>query len=116
MSESDVEKLKKKLDASIDALNDLRLRWLLGRAENLVKNNKVDAERMMSLLDEVVEKEIERHMILREIEKNPLTIGELAEVTKLDPKRILFHIIALRWAGLVTEVGEKKGGYVYSKP
>jgi len=46
-------------------------------------------------------------------EKGPRTIKELSETTKLNTKEVLRHIIALRKIGIVSEAGEKEGGYLY---
>jgi predicted transcriptional regulator len=54
-------------------------------------------------------------MIVGDIkEKGPRTIKELSEATKLNSKEVLRHIIALRKIGVISEAGEKEGGYLYS--
>jgi len=53
-------------------------------------------------------------MIIGEIkEKGPQTIKELAEATKISPKEVLRHIIALKKIGVVSEAGEKEDAYLY---
>ncbi|MCJ7632999.1 ArsR family transcriptional regulator [Candidatus Bathyarchaeota archaeon] len=46
-------------------------------------------------------------------EKGPLTAEELAQLTGLQPSKIVQHLIALRKDGKVSEAGEKNNQYLY---
>lgn len=76
---------------------------------------KIDEERYRAVVDSIMRDEIERQMIIGTIkERGPLTIKELSEATGIAPNQILRHMIALRKAGTVSEVGEKEHGYLYT--
>lgn len=108
---SEQKKLVKRADAAIEAFKTERLRWVMGISQ---VGHKIDEKRYRSVTRNIMEDEIERQMIIGEIkERGPLTIKELSEATKISPKELLRHIIALRKNGVVSEAGEKKGGYLY---
>ena len=107
-----LKKLSKRTDAAIEALKTQRLRWVMGISQVGVK---IDEDRYHAVVDNIMKDEIERQMIIGAIkEKGPMTIKELSETTDIFPDRILRHIIALRKAGTITEVGEKEHGYLYT--
>ena len=106
------EKLSKRTDAAIEALKTQRLRWVMGISQIGIK---IDDEKYHRVVDSVMRDEIERQMIIGAIkERGPLTIKELSETTDIPPDRILRHMIALRKAGIISEVGEKEHGYLYA--
>jgi len=105
------KKLAKKTDAAIEAFKTERLRWVLGISQ---VGPKVDEQKYKAASSKIMKDEIERQMILGEIkEKGPQTIKEISEATKINPKEVLRHIIALRKTGAVSEAGEKEDGYLY---
>jgi predicted HTH transcriptional regulator len=109
---SEKKKLAKKTDAAIEAFKTERLRWVLGISQ---RGPKVDEQKYKTVSSKIMKDEIERQMIMGEIkEKGPRTIKELSEATKLNSKEVLRHIIALRKIGVVSEAGEKEGGYLYN--
>jgi len=106
--------LKKTTDAAIEALKMQRLRWVMGISQVDTKL-KINEERYRALVGTVMTDEIERQMMINAIkERGPLTIKEISEATNIPPSRILRHIIALRKAGTISEVGEKEHGYLYA--
>jgi len=108
---SEKKKLAKKTDAAIEAFKTERLRWVLGISQ---RGPKVDEQKYKTVSSKIMREEIERQMIVGEIkEKGPRTIKELSEATKLNARDVLRHIIALRKIGVVSEAGEKDGGYLY---
>ena len=109
---SEPGKLKKRTDAAIEAFKTQRLRWVMGISQVGVK---IDEERYRAVVDSIMRDEIERQMIIGTIkERGPQTIKELSEATGIAPNQILRHMIALRKAGTVSEVGEKEHGYLYT--
>jgi len=109
---SEPRKLIKKTDATIEALKTQRLRWVMGISQVGVK---IDEKRYHEAVDNIMKDEIERQMIIGAVkERGPLTIKELSEATDIPSNRVLRHIIALRKAGTVSEVGEKEHGYLYA--
>jgi coenzyme F420-reducing hydrogenase delta subunit len=106
--------LRKTTDAAIEAFKTQRLRWVMGISQVETKL-KIKEEKYRAVVDNVMRDEIERQMIISAIkEKGPLTIKEISEATDIPPSRILRHIIALRKAGTISEVGEKEHGYLYA--
>jgi len=76
---------------------------------------KIDEARYHTVVDSIMKDEIERQMIIGAIkERGPLTIKELSEATGIVPNQVLRHIIALRKAGTISEVGEKEHQYLYT--
>jgi len=105
------EKLAKKTDAAIEAFKTERLRWVLGISQ---VGPKVDEQKYRAVSKNIMKDEMERQMIINEIKKKgPQTIKELSEDTKINPKEVLRHIIALRKIGAISEAGEKEDGYLY---
>jgi len=101
----------KKTDAAIDAFKSQRLRWVVGRSQIKVE---IEEDKYRQTVDSIMQVEIERHMISGALkEKGPLTAEELAQLTGLQPSRIVQHLIALRRDGKVGEAGEKNGQYLY---
>ena len=108
---SEKKKLAKKTDAAIEAFKTERLRWVLGISQ---VGPKVDEQKYKAVSSKIMKDEIDRQMIMGDMkEKGPRTIKELSEATKLNTKEVLRHIIALRKIGVVSEAGEKEGGYLY---
>jgi len=109
--EEQKEKLAKKTDAAIEAFKTERLRWVLGISQ---VGPKVDEQKYRTVSKNIMKDEMERQMIINEIKKKgPQTIKELSEATKINPKEVLRHIIALRKIGAISEAGEKEDGYLY---
>jgi DNA-binding transcriptional ArsR family regulator len=108
---SDKEKLKRKTDAAIDALKSPRLRWVMGRSQVKME---IDEQKYQKAVDSIMQDENERHMITGALEeKGSLTVEEISQLTGLQPRRIVQHIIALRRTGTITETGEKNSQYLY---
>jgi Fic family protein len=105
------ELLAKKTDAAIEAFKTERLRWVMGLSQ---VGPKIDERKYREISGNILKDEIERQLILNELkQRGPLTIQELSEVTKINPKEILRHIVALRKAGAISEAGVKGDGYLY---
>jgi len=110
-TKSEREKLAKKLDAAIEAFKTERLRWVVGISQ---VGLKVEEQKYRKVAGKVMQDELERQAIIGEIKaKGPLTIKEISEATKISPKEVLRHIIALRKVGAISEAGEKEDGYLY---
>jgi len=108
---SERESLRRKTSAAIDAFKSQRLRWVMGRSQIKVE---IDEERYRQVVDSIMQEEIERHMITGALkEKGPLTVEEIAQLTGLQPSKIVRHLIALRRNGVISEVGEKNRQYLY---
>jgi Fic family protein len=108
---SERELLAKKTDAAIEAFKTERLRWVMGLSQ---VGPKIDERKYREISGSIMKDEIERQLILNELkQRGPLTIKEISEITKILPKEILRHMIALRKAGVISEAGVKGDGYLY---
>ncbi len=66
-------------------------------------------------VNEILRTEIERWLILNELKsKGPQTIERLEKTLGLAKRRILEHMIALRWLGRVSIVEEEGDWYLYA--
>ncbi len=99
------------IDALIEAFSSERLRWIIGQAT--APSEDMDEEELKNIVENIVTEEKERHIILTKIRKEPSTIPEISKMTGLPTKRVLYHIIALRREGIVTETGEKGDYFLY---
>lgn len=109
---SERERLIRKTHAAIEAFKSQRLRWVTGRSQ---VDLGIDEQRYRAVVGNIMDDEIERHMIILGIKKGgPMTISELSQVTDLPAYRILRHIIALRKIGAISEAGEKGDEYLYA--
>ncbi len=80
-----------------------RIRWLLGKRPTLTTKGNVFGEmvtetRFDIVLHNAATVEIERHMILQELEKSPKSVHQLHEITGIPKADIVRQIIALmKW-------------------
>jgi DNA-binding transcriptional ArsR family regulator len=103
------------LEASAAVFKNERTRWLIGKGEHLLKENKITEEKFDELLDKILKDEIERELISQILrEKGPCSIEEISKATKLEPKMILQHLVALKKLNLVNIVGESGDDYLYA--
>lgn len=99
------------IDALIEAFSSERLRWIIGQAT--APSEDMNEEELRTLVEKIVTEEIERHLILAKIGREPSTIPEISETTGLPTNRVLYHIIALRREGIISETGVKGDYYLY---
>jgi F420-non-reducing hydrogenase iron-sulfur subunit len=101
----------KRTEAAIDAFKSQRLRWVVGRSQIKVE---IDESKYRRAVDSIMHVEIEKNLILRALkERGPLTAEELAQLTGLQPNKMVQHLIALRRDGKIGEAGERNGQYLY---
>jgi len=104
-----------KLAAAAEAFSSERLRWLIGKGDILVERGELTKERLEELMEQTVSEEINRSIILLELEGAPATITEIAKATKLEKDFILENLIALMKWNQVNIIGDKNREYIYSK-
>lgn len=108
---SERESLIRRTNAAVEAHKSPRVRWVIGRSQTKLE---IDEQRYRQVVDAIIQDEVERHMITGAIkERGPITVEELAQLTGLEPSRIVQHIIALRKKGVIGEAGEKNEQYLY---
>jgi len=101
-----------KIRASLRTVEGERIRWLLGKKGAMITTGNVFGEVISEpRYDNVVQKaagvELERNLLLQEMEEGPRTVHELHDATGIDKPEIVKHIIALKKWRLVEQVGMK---------
>lgn len=101
--------LKKRLDAMIDAMNDERVRWLIGKNKSLIEKGEMSPEEYETLMEGVLRTEMERKMIINELKTASLTTSEISQRLQLPSKLIFKHMMALIRYNIITIIGERNG-------
>jgi hypothetical protein len=101
----DMEKLENLLVAR-NVAADFRLRLLAGKTYILaekgnVYRKKIDKERLEKLMDEIVDEELLRHKILRQLMKKSQSVKDMAKEMKSSPKDVLEQVVVLKERGLI---------------
>lgn len=115
----DLEELKRRLSAAIDAAGTDRLRWLVGREWELVtKGNtygsKVSQETFDSVMDDAVRQEYVKASIALALEDGPMSAKGLAEKIGALPERVLLNLMEMRMKGRLTVSGAEGRTPLYS--
>lgn len=111
-------RIDKKLDAAMMMLEGERIRWLLGKRPTLTTKGNVFDEvvtesRFDIVLYNAASVEIDRNMILRELQSGPKTVHQLHDSTGLLKPDIVKHLIALKRWGKVDYAGRKGRSPLY---
>lgn len=98
--------------AALRTLEGERVRWLLGKKGSLTTSGNVFGEVITEpRYDFIVQKaaavELERNLLLQEMEEGPRTVHELHDATGIAKPEIVRHVIALKRWRLVEQVGTK---------
>jgi len=101
-----------RIRAALRTLEGERVRWLLGKKGALTTSGNVFGEAITEpRYDFIVQKaaavELERNLLLQEMEEGPRTVHELHDATGLAKPEIVRHVIALKRWRLVEQVGMK---------
>jgi hypothetical protein len=101
-----------KIRAALRTVEGERIRWLLGKKGQLTTTGNVFGEAITGpRYDFIVQKaaavELERNLLLQEMEDGPRTVHELHDATGIAKPEIVKHIIALKKWRLVEQVGMK---------
>src|SRR4030066_182085 len=101
-----------RIRAALRTLEGERVRWLLGKKGTLTTSGNVFGEAITGpRYDFIVQKaagvELERNLLLQEMEEGPRTVHELHDATGMPKPEIVKHIIALKRWRLVEQVGMK---------
>jgi DNA-binding transcriptional ArsR family regulator len=108
-----------KIRAALRTVEGERVRWLLGKKGQLTTTGNVFGEAITGpRYDFIVQKaagvELERNLLLQEMEGGPRTVHELHDATGIAKPEIVKHIIALRKWRLVDQTGMKGQSPQYS--
>lgn len=103
------EELKRRLDAMINSLSDERLRWLIGKGRLLIEKGEMKLEEYERLMEEIMQSEMERRMIINELKSGSLKVSEIASRLNLQPKKVFRHLMTLRRKNIVAVAGEREG-------
>jgi DNA-binding transcriptional ArsR family regulator len=108
------EDLRKRLEAAVGVLGDIRVRWLIGRSQALLESGTITKEGLEQLMRKIMREELERWLIMNEIERQgPLSVKDLSRATRLPEQAVVKHLLALRRNGRVTFAGEKENMHLY---
>jgi len=110
----DREELAFKLKAAKNLSQQEKLRWILGKRTEFFKEGNAYGEvfsqhELNRLLKGLITEDLQVHAILLRLEKESLSVTELAQKLKLAPSLVLQHISALRRRKLV-DLKEIKAG------
>ncbi len=110
----DREELAFKLKAAKNLSQQEKLRWILGKRTEFFKEGNAYGEvfsqhELNRLLKGLITEDLQVHEILLRLEKESLSVTELAQKLKLAPSLVLQHISALRRRKLV-DLKEIKAG------
>jgi coenzyme F420-reducing hydrogenase delta subunit len=100
--ESQVQPLK----AAKAAVQQEKLRWLVGRELDLIEKGNVFGEKMTSskweaLLDTIIQEDYKKMLIANYIEQIPRSVKEIAGFSGLTPVEVSSHLVNLEEAGQV---------------
>lgn len=98
--------------AALRTLEGERVRWLLGKKGSLTSTGNVFGEVITEpRYDFIVQKaaaiELERNLLLQEMEEGSRTVHELHRATGIAKPEIVRHVIALKRWRLIEQVGTK---------
>ena len=101
-----------RIRAALRTVDGERVRWLLGKKGALITTGNVFGEVVTEpRYDVIVRKaasiDLERNLLLQEMEEGPRTVHDLHEATGIAKPEIVKHIIALKKWRLVEQVGMK---------
>jgi DNA-binding transcriptional ArsR family regulator len=101
-----------RIRAALRTLEGERIRWLLGKKGSLTASENVFGEtitdaRYSFVLQKAASVELERSMLLIQMEEGPQSVHDLHDATGLPKPEIVRHIIALKRWRLIEQVGMK---------
>jgi DNA-binding transcriptional ArsR family regulator len=101
-----------RIRAALRTVEGERVRWLLGKKGPLTTQGNVFGEtitdaRYSFIVQKAAGVELERNLLLLEMEQGPRTVHELHDATGLPKQEIVRHIIALKRWRLIEQVGMK---------
>ncbi|HEX9908237.1 MAG TPA: hypothetical protein VGB78_07225 [Thermoplasmata archaeon] len=101
-----------RIRAALRTVDGERVRWLLGKKGQLTGQANVFGETITGpRYDFIVQKaarvELERNLLLQEMEDGPRTVHELHDITGIAKPEIVKHVIALKKWRLIDQVGMK---------
>jgi F420-non-reducing hydrogenase iron-sulfur subunit len=104
------KELQERLTAASHVVQGERVRWLVGRKNELlgkgdVYGRPISVETFDALLESSVADEYLRNRLLLLTTNHPLSVKELASEIGMAPKKVLPHVMALEQAGLMTMAG-----------
>ena len=110
--------LSDRLSAIHNALSGEKLRWLSGselklRNEGNVYGEQVEVKMFMDVVDQNAEEEYNKNRILLMLEREPLSVKDIADRLELCPADVLKHVVSMENAGNVflADVQERSPRY-----
>ncbi len=109
-----MKKLSERMAAAQEVLDGERVRWLLGKKTKLTQEGNVYGKQIAEnryelILANAAQAELERKLIIKEIEAAPKSVVEVAAALDMEPPEVLRHLIALRKWHMAEDAGERDG-------
>ena len=95
------------INAAKSAVEDFRLRVMVGREEGLIEDGNVYGEEVSQeefdeIMDDAINSEYIRNRIYLMVKKEPLSVKDLSKHLGVDSRTVLGHIVVMRQRGWVT--------------
>ncbi len=105
---------RKRLEAAERVVRGDRVRWLIGKRKELVETGNVFGKtltdtRFDHLMQDIARAELERELIVMELERGERTMDELVEATGVERGAVFKHILMLMKSRRVEMRGERGG-------
>ena len=102
------------LEAAERVVSGDRVRWLLGKRKALVETGNVFGKtltdvRFDHLMEEIARAELERELVMMELERGERTLPELVEATGVERASLFRHLLTLIRFRRVELRGEREG-------
>ncbi|MGQ9582166.1 MAG: helix-turn-helix domain-containing protein [Thermoplasmatota archaeon] len=106
--------IRKKMEAAERVVRGERVRWLVGKRKALVETGNVFGKtltdtRFDHLMQDIARAELERELILMELEGGERTMEQLADATGLERGTVFKHLLMLMKSRRVEMRGEREG-------
>ena len=107
------DEILEKLKSIEEAAGSDRMRALVGRERKITEQENVYGEtisldKFYAIFDQAIKDEYNRHRILVSLEKESMSVKDLAKELKIDPSVVLEHMVTLKSRGQV-DFGELLG-------
>jgi len=110
--------LADRLSAVHNALSGEKLRWLAGselklRNEGNVYGEQVEVEKLLDVVDQNADEEYNKNRILLMLEREPLSVRDIADRLELCPADVLKYVVSMENAGRIflADVKERSPRY-----
>ncbi len=106
------EELLRHLEVARDTVEEDRLRWLVGRAHELIESgdafgDRLEEEHYRELMLDLLEEEVLGNQVLSATEQEAQTVTEISLMIGVEPPRVFRAVLALVDEGKLAEAGRE---------